>query len=49
MLQIAHATATIANNGLKMRPHIVREVLDVETKAPTSVAERAHRSITALA
>jgi len=31
MLQIAHATATIANNGLKMRPHIVREVLDVET------------------
>lgn len=39
MLQIAHATATIANNGLKMRPHIVREVLDVETKAPTPVAK----------
>lgn len=39
MLQLAHATATIANNGLKMRPHIVREVLDVETKAPTPVAK----------
>ena len=39
MLQIAHAMATIANNGLKMRPHIVREVLDVETKAPTPVAK----------
>ena len=39
MLQVAHATATIANNGLKMRPHIVREVLDVETKAPTPVAK----------
>ena len=39
MLQLAHATATIANNGLKMRPHIVREVLDFETKAPTPVAK----------
>jgi len=39
MLQLAHATATIANNGLKMRPHIVREVLDVETKTPTPVAK----------
>ena len=39
VLQIAHATATIANNGLKMRPHIVREVLDVETKAPSPVAK----------
>ena len=39
MLQVAQATATIANNGLKMRPHIVREVLDIETKAPTPVAK----------
>lgn len=39
MLQLAHATANIANNGLKMRPHIVREVLDVETKVPTPVAK----------
>ncbi len=39
MLQLAHATATLANNGLKMRPHIVRDVLDVETKVPTPVAK----------
>jgi penicillin-binding protein 2 len=39
MLQLAHATATLANSGLKMRPHIVREVLDVETKVPTPVAK----------
>ncbi len=39
MLQIAHAMATVANNGLKMRPHLVREVLDVETKASTPVAK----------
>jgi penicillin-binding protein 2 len=31
--------ATVANNGLKMRPHLVREVLDVETKASTPVAK----------
>ena len=39
MLQIAHATGTVANNGLKMKPHLVREVLDVETKASTPVAK----------
>jgi len=39
MLQIAHAMGTVANNGLKMRPHLVREVLDVETKASTPVAK----------
>jgi penicillin-binding protein 2 len=39
MLQIAQAMGTVANNGLKMRPHLVREVLDVETKASTAVAK----------
>ena len=39
MLQIAHATGTVANNGLKMKPHLVREVLDVETKVSTPVAK----------
>ena len=39
MLQIAQATSTLANNGLKMKPHLVREVLDVETKASTPVAK----------
>jgi penicillin-binding protein 2 len=39
MLQLAQATSTLANNGLKMKPHLVREVLDVETKASTPVAK----------
>jgi penicillin-binding protein 2 len=39
MLQIAHATGTLANNGLKMKPHLVREVVDVETKVSTPVAK----------
>jgi len=39
MLQIAHAMGTVANNGLKMKPHLVREVVDVETKASTLVAK----------
>ncbi len=36
MLQLASATATLANNGVKMKPHLVKQVLDVLTKAPTS-------------
>ncbi|WP_310625199.1 penicillin-binding protein 2 [Limnohabitans sp.] len=39
MLQIAHAMGTVANNGLKMKPHLVREVVDVETKVSTPVAK----------
>ena len=39
MLQVAHAMGTLANNGLKMKPHLVREVVDVETKVSTSVAK----------
>jgi penicillin-binding protein 2 len=39
MLQVAHAMGTMANNGLKMKPHLVREVVDVETKASTLVAK----------
>lgn len=39
MLQIAHAMGTVANNGLKMKPHLVREVVDVETKSSTLVAK----------
>ena len=34
MLQLASATATLANNGVKMRPHLVREVADVLTRNP---------------
>jgi penicillin-binding protein 2 len=39
MLQIAHAMGTLANNGLKMKPHLVREVVDVETKVATLVSK----------
>jgi penicillin-binding protein 2 len=31
MLQLASATSTLANNGIKMKPHLVREVVDVMT------------------
>ncbi len=36
MLQLASATGTIANNGVKMKPHLVQKVMDVVTHAPTS-------------
>ncbi|MBT9507970.1 penicillin-binding protein 2 [Rhodoferax sp.] len=36
MLQLASATATLANNGVKMKPHLVREVVDIMTHAPTT-------------
>jgi len=32
MLQLAHATAIIASNGYRSKPHLVREVIDIETK-----------------
>jgi penicillin-binding protein 2 len=36
---MAQAVSTLANNGLKMKPHLVREVVDVETKKSTPVAK----------
>jgi penicillin-binding protein 2 len=36
MLQLASATATLANNGVKMKPHLVKEVVDIMTHAPTT-------------
>ncbi len=41
MLQLASATATLANNGIKMKPHLVKEVVDVLTHAPTSTTREA--------
>ena len=38
MLQLAHATATLANDGLKMKPHLVREVMDIVTRERSLVA-----------
>ena len=39
MLQLASATATLANNGLKMKPHLVKDVVDIMTHAPTSTIQ----------
>ncbi|WP_296448261.1 penicillin-binding protein 2 [Rhodoferax sp. UBA5149] len=36
MLQLASATATLANNGVKMKPHLVKEVEDILTHTPTT-------------
>ena len=34
ILQLAQATSIVANNGLKMKPHLVHEVVDIVTKTP---------------
>jgi penicillin-binding protein 2 len=39
ILQIASATATVANNGIKMKPHLVQKVVDVATHQPVLSAE----------
>ncbi|MFZ4478930.1 MAG: penicillin-binding protein 2 [Rhodoferax sp.] len=41
MLQLASATATLANNGVKMKPHLVKEVIDIMTRKPTSTTREA--------
>ncbi|MDP3759219.1 MAG: penicillin-binding protein 2 [Ramlibacter sp.] len=38
MLQLALATGTVANNGVKMKPHLVQKVLDVQTHAAAATA-----------
>jgi penicillin-binding protein 2 len=40
MLQLASATATLANNGIKMKPHLAKEVVDVLTHAPTPTVQQ---------
>ena len=37
MLQLAQAVATIANNGTRRKPQLVREVVDVETRVAQAV------------
>ena len=41
LLQLASATATLANNGIKMKPHLVKEVVDIMTRAPTATTREA--------
>jgi penicillin-binding protein 2 len=36
MLQLAQAVGTLANDGVKMKPHLVQKVLDIVTHQPTS-------------
>ena len=49
MLQLASATATLANDGVKMKPHIVKEVIDIMTRAPTSTTRQAMGEVIAKA
>ncbi|WP_321794112.1 penicillin-binding protein 2 [Caballeronia sp. J97] len=37
ILQLAHATATLANNGVVMKPHLVRDIENPITKATRAV------------
>ena len=41
MLQLASATATLANNGIKMKPHLVKEVVDIMSRANLTTAPQA--------
>jgi penicillin-binding protein 2 len=34
MLQLASATATLANQGVRMKPHLLRQVVDMMTREP---------------
>ncbi len=45
MLQLAMATASLANNGVRTRPHLVREVLDVESKESQQVVKAQAQSL----
>jgi penicillin-binding protein 2 len=47
ILQLALATSTMANNGLKMKPHLVHEVVDIVTKTPTTTAHQTTGQLTA--
>jgi penicillin-binding protein 2 len=40
MLQLASATATLANNGVKMKPHLVKEVVDILTHSPSTTVQQ---------
>jgi penicillin-binding protein 2 len=40
ILQLAHATATLANDGVIMRPHVVREVVDPHTGVSRKTVDR---------
>ena len=39
MLQLASATATLANDGVRMKPHLVKEVVDIMTHTPSTTRQ----------
>jgi penicillin-binding protein 2 len=47
MLQMAAATATLANNGVKMKPHLVKEVVDVMTRGQSTTARETQGEVIA--
>ena len=47
MLQLASATATLGNNGIKMKPHLVKEVVDILTHAPTTTVQKSVNEVVA--
>ena len=47
ILQLALATSTMANNGLKMKPHLVHEVVDIVTKSPKTTEHQTTGQLTA--
>ena len=47
ILQLALATSTMANNGLKMKPHLVHEVVDIVTKSPKTTEYQTTGQLTA--
>ncbi len=49
MLQLASATATLANNGVKMKPHLVKEVVDIMTHAPSTTVQESMGEVIAKA
>jgi len=49
VLQMATATATLANNGVKMKPHLVKEVVDIMTRGQSRTAHEVQGEVIAKA
>ena len=47
ILQLALATSVIANNGVRMKPHLVHEVIDIVTRAPKTTERIESGTLTA--
>jgi len=49
VLQMATATATLANDGVKMKPHLVKEVVDIMTRGQSRTAHEVQGEVIAKA